>query len=157
MLEGVFLKDQWRRPVTGLTAIFIIVVVLIAVFYTAIDRQLHHWKLLPNPQRLTELYFTHPNALPASYLPGQTLSVAFTVHNLEYQTTDYHYTITESNQNGAQAQILATGSFNLAQNQYHKINVNIPTIDDGNRAKVEVTLVNIHESIDFWVNEGAHG
>jgi uncharacterized membrane protein len=123
-------------------------------YHSAIDRQLHSWKLLPEPERLTELYFTHPNSLPTSYVPGQVQTVSFTVHNLEYRTTDYHYVIIETNQDGSQSQTLVSGSFTLPQNAYKKEAVNISTIDLGTHAKLEVDLKNINESIDYLVQKG---
>lgn len=117
---------------------------------------MHSWKLLPEPERLTELYFTKPNTLPTSYTSGQAQTVSFTVHNLEYQTTGYRYQITEQSQDSSQRQTLASGSFTLRQNDYNHATVNISTVDFGPRVKVDVELVNVHESIDYWVTKGAH-
>jgi hypothetical protein len=119
----------------------------------AIDRQLRDWKLLPEPERLTELYFTAPNNLPNSYSPGESQTVNFTVHNLEYQTTAYHYLIIEQSQDGSQSQTLAGGSFTLAQNQYDRPSVKIFLPNLGSRVKVEIELTNVHESIDYWVEQ----
>lgn len=117
---------------------------------------MHSWKLLPEPERLTELYFTHPNSLPTSYVPGQTQTVSFTVHNLEYATTDYHYAVTETNQDGSQSQTLASGSFTVPQNGYKNAAVNISTADLGSHVKLEVDLKNVNESIDYLVARSAH-
>jgi uncharacterized membrane protein len=123
------------------------------VFHSAIDRQMHSWKLLPEPERLTELYFTNPNSLPTKYTPGQTQLVNFTVHNLEYRTTNYQYKITETSQDRKQSQSLAAGSFSLPQNGYQKAAVSIATVDFGPRTKVEVRLVNVGESISYWMQK----
>jgi uncharacterized membrane protein len=129
--------------------VIIVIIALGAIFHSAIDRQMRDWKLLPEPERLTELYFTHPNSLPTTYTPGQTQTVDFTVHNLEYRTTDYQYKIIEQSQDGSQSQTQAVGSFTLPQNAYKPEAVMIPTADIGQNAKVEVELVNVHESIDY--------
>ena len=114
------------------------------------------WKLLPEPEKLTELYFTHPNNLPTMYTPGQSQTVSFTTHNLEYQTVDYHYVINEQSQTTNQSHTLASGSFVLPQNIYHNTSVNIPTVDLGPHVKLEVVLTNINESIDYLlVRSGA--
>ena len=118
----------------------------------AINRQMHAWKLLPEPERLTELYFTDHTKLPTSYVPGQTQTVRFTVHNLEYRTTTYHYVITESCPGCAASQTLTRGIFTLGQNQYKKDSVVITLKDVGTRAKVTVSLQGQNESIDYWVN-----
>jgi uncharacterized membrane protein len=113
------------------------------------------WKLLPEPERLTELYFTHPNNLPSTYMPGQVQTVSFTVHNLEYRTTNYHYIITEINQSNNQVQTLASSSFVLPQGGYKKEAVNISTVDLGSHVKVEVDLENVKESVGYWLNKEA--
>lgn len=126
------------------------------MLHAPIDRQLRDWKLLPEPERLTELYFTHPNNLPSNYTPGQPQTVAFTVHNLEYRTTDYHYQIVEQSQAGNASQTLASGSFTLTQNQYSSPMLNITPTDLGQHVKVEVRLGDQNESIDYLLNkEGA--
>lgn len=122
------------------------------IFHTNIDHQMRRWKLLPEPEKLTELYFTHSNSLPKTYVPGQTQTVSFTVHNLEYQTTDYTYNIVEASIDNTQTQTLATGSFTLPQNIYKQETVNISTIDLGKKVKVEVDLVKQNETIDYLLN-----
>lgn len=133
--------------------IILIIVALGAGFHSAIDRQMRSWKLLPEPERLTELYFTHPNSLPTKYVPGQVQTVSFTVHNLEYQTTNYHYVIIEKNQDGSQSQTLASSSFTLPQNGYKKEAVNISTVDLGSHVKLGVDLTNVNESIDYLLQK----
>lgn len=107
---------------------------------------------MPEPERLTELYFAHPNSLPTKYVPGQLQTVSFTVHNLEYQTTDYTYKIVEVSTDSSQAQILTTGSFTLQQNIYKQETVNISTADLGQHVKVDVDLVKQNETIDYLLN-----
>jgi hypothetical protein len=133
--------------------VVVIVVALGAVFHSAIDRQMRDWKLLPEPERLTELYFTQPNSLPKQYAPGQTQTVRFTTHNLEYQTTAYQYHIVETSQANNQSQTLASGSFTLPQNAYKQETVNISTVDLGQHVKVEVNLMNVNESIDYLLGK----
>lgn len=127
----------------------VIIIALGAIFHSPIDRQLHRWKLLPEPERLTELYFTQPNSLPKQYVPGQAQTVRFTTHNLEYRTTNYQYRIVETGQANNQSQTLASGSFTLPQNAYKQETVNISTVDLGSNVKVEVDLMNVNESIDY--------
>ena len=139
-----------------LAVAIVVIIALGAIFHAAIDRQLHSWKLLPEPEPLTELYFTHPNSLPKHYVPGQVQTVNFTVHNLEYQTTYYTYKIVEASSDSSKAQILTTGSFVLPQNIYKRETVNISTIDLGEKVKVEVDLVKQNEAIDYLVARSTH-
>lgn len=133
--------------------VLIVVVALVTGYRHQIDNQLRSWKVLPEPEKLTELYFTDPNSLPTKYVPGQTQDVKFTVHNIEYQTETYHYIIYESNESGSQTQQLVSSAFVLGQNQYKNEAVSIPTADLGSRVKVEVYLSNVNESVDYWMNK----
>lgn len=135
--------------------VVLLIVILGVGFHNAIDRKLRSWKLLPEPEKLTELYFTHPNSLPTKYIPGQVQTVSFTVHNLEYQTTDYTYKIVEASTDGSQVQTLTTGSFVLPQNIYKQETVNISTVDLGEKVKVEVDLVKQNETIDYLLNRSS--
>ena len=137
-------------------AVVVLAIVVTAAFsHAAIARQMHAWKLLPEPERLTELYFTDPNHLPATYTPDQSQTVAFTVHNLEYATTTYHYQVTEQALTGGTPATLATGSFTLAQNEFARPLVNISLSDVGDRAKVTVKLTNQQESIDYLLSKSS--
>jgi uncharacterized membrane protein len=136
-------------------AVTLLVIVIIGIFNIHyIKDRLHAWKVLPEPERLTELYFTHPNNLPTTYTPNQSQTVSFTVHNLEYRTTDYKYEIIESNNNLANPNILTSNNFILKQNEYRKLNVNIHTLDLGQRVNLKVELVNVNESVDYWLKRG---
>jgi uncharacterized membrane protein len=116
----------------------VVLIVLIVLASPAIKRQLNDWKLLPEPERLTELYFTHPNSLPSSYMPGQTQTVSFTVHNLEYRTTTYKYTVVEAAQAGQAGTTLASGRFTLNQGSYKKVTDLVAIQPSGARVNVEV-------------------
>jgi len=117
-----------------------------------IKDQLNDWKLLPEPEKLTELYFTHPNSLPSTYIAGSTQAVAFTVHNLEYKNTNYKYQVEEQSSDGSQTATLTQGSFWLNQNKYKTVSENINISNMGSRVKVIVDLTNVNESISYWVN-----
>ena len=115
---------------------------------------MHAWKLLPEPERLTELYFTDHTKLPTTYTPSEMQTVTFTVHNLEYRTTTYHYSITQASEDGSQTQELASGDFTLQQDKYQKASAPITLADFGPRSKVAVTLTNTKESISYWLTKG---
>lgn len=121
------------------------------MFWIPIKTTLADWKFLPQPQKLTELYFTNPNSLPTGYSIGQPQIISFMVHNLEYKTKDYRFNIIESDQGGNTIKTLASGSFILRQNDFKNETINVTPVDLGPRVKIEVSLENINESIDYWV------
>lgn len=151
---GLNLHLSRRKHLAPLLLTFAIAVVAILgiSFHQQIKNQLNAWKLLPEPEKLTELYFTNPNNLPTAYTPGQQQTVHFTTHNIEYQTETYSYKIVETSQDGSQSQQLATGKFTLQQNQYQGQNVGITPVDLGTRAEITVELPTVNETISYWVN-----
>lgn len=130
-------------------ALILVVVISSSWWRPAITNQLNKWKLLPEPEKLTELYFTQPNSLPNTYIPGQAQKVNFTVHNVEYQTMTYQYKIVEESQSGSQQQTLISGSFKLSENQYKSTSFTSPLTDMGPQAKVVVEIPTVNESIDY--------
>ncbi len=143
-----------KRNLFTVASILVVLVVLTLsmVFHRQLTNQLHSWKLLPEPERLTELYFAHPGSLPSTYVPGQQQTVSFTVHNLEYRRENYSYKIIEENQSGSVQVTLTGGSFVLTQNKYTNINRGIDVVDIASRVKIEVKLQSVNESIDYWLN-----
>lgn len=136
-------------------------VLLIAVLNTAaITRQLNAWKLLPQPERLTELYYENHTKLPVKYLPDTPQNFSFTVHNLEYETTIYTYLITQESEDGQQRRQLTDGSFALHHDTFRTTAVTIAPVDLGPRVKIITTIThrsaqNNQEAIHYWVNKEA--
>jgi uncharacterized membrane protein len=139
--------------VAGLIVLLVIIaIVLGSIFHSQIKNQLNDWKLLPQPESLTELYFTKPNNLPSSYIAGQSQTVRFTVHNQEYKTMTYHYLVVEQSQDGSQSQTLSSGDFTIGQNVYQGENVTVVPANLGSRVKIVIELPTVNESIDYWAN-----
>jgi hypothetical protein len=132
----------------------IIIVVVFGLLDSAhIKNQLVSWKLLSQPEHLTELYFTSPNTLPTTYTPTIPEHFAFTTHNLEYKTIKYGYKVFVTNADNQILDTSSTGSFVLQQGQYRNTPVTVSLADLNQRVKVVVELTNTNESIDYWVNE----
>ncbi len=142
---------SFRFTPVAVGAIIAVLIIVGALLRQPIKNKLNTWKLLPQPVRLTELYFTHPNNLPSTYFSGQTQTVSFTIHNLEFKTEKYNYSIQILNSNLIPTDTLLTGSFTLKQGQYKNVTQNI-TLSDSGRVQVAVGLTYFHESIGYWLN-----
>jgi len=81
-----------------------------------IVRRLDTWKLLPRPERLTELYFDNITGLPTKITPATPQPVGFVVHNLEARTVEYHYVLRVASLDGKIVRELGNGSFRLEAN-----------------------------------------
>jgi hypothetical protein len=119
-----------------------------------IEHQLDHWGLLPRHQQMTELFASDPEHLPKTYAPGQSQTVAFSVHNLTNTTATYHYTITAAStplagQNTGTT--LATGSVQLGNNNSRQINTAVQLSDLGKHIYIQVQLSS-GQTIGYWLS-----
>ena len=112
--------------------------------------KLNDWKLLPQPERFTELYFEHHLDLPNTLKPNEQKDINFTVHNLEYQDMTYEYTVRAISTSSAV--LLDKNSFLLKENEFRTVTVPVIIPEMMYRTKVIVTLENLHQSIHFWVD-----
>ena len=103
-------------------------------------KQMDKWKLLPRPERMTELYFTDYQQLHPSIGVGTPQTVMFTVHNLEHQATTYHYVLSATSKDDAVERPLGDGKFTLAHDQSLAVSkqVVLPPIDK--QLSIEVSL-----------------
>ncbi len=148
-------------PASVATLLLLIVVAIANA--TAINHQLHAWKLLPEPERLTELYYENHTKLPTTFTVETPLQFSFTAHNLEYQTATYYYTISQSSEDGKKSQTLSSGSFTLPQDAYHTQPIVVaPVYQSQFSARSQITTTikaditggpAVNESIHFWVSK----
>ncbi|HUC89998.1 MAG TPA: DUF1616 domain-containing protein [Patescibacteria group bacterium] len=106
----------------------------------AVYDQLYSWKLIPRPERLTELFFTEHTKLPTKYAPAQQQTVKFTTHNLEYRKTTYKYVISQESQDGKAKQQLTAGGFTLEHDKAKTTEVPIQLTDLGSRSRIVISL-----------------
>ncbi len=104
----------------------------------AIKAQLNDWKLLPRPERLTELYIKDHQTLPSLYTPDVPQSFQFTIHNLEYRQTNYQYQITAAGSN--KTIVLQKNSAKLNHNQSFTAEPAFALPDMGDRVKISATI-----------------
>lgn len=106
---------------------------------------------LPQPERVTELYFDNPTHLPVTVLPGKPVQFAFRAVNHESSATTYTYVVSLVVP-GSPAHVVKTGNFTLTdgRSSYITVTFSIPT--SGVRSLVTVQLSGRSETIHFWVN-----
>ena len=148
--------NKSKRFAFGISTVIAVVILAVAAFdHAAIAHQLHSWKLLPEPERLTELYFTNATNLPTTYRPDQTQDVQFAVHNLEHRITSYNYVISARSVDNANAAAatLAHASFTLVQNQTTTLAAPVTLPNLGAQATITITLQPGNVSINYMINE----
>jgi len=105
--------------------------------------------LIPKPEKMTELYFNDSANLPGSATSNQVISFAFVIHNLE--TTDYQYVYEVSMNVNSIRHIVDSGKILVKNNQYYVKNEKFNLMNSSGRQEVVVELINLHQSIDFWI------
>ncbi len=105
------------------------------------------------PETFTELYFENHTSLPSTVTTNQTITFTFTVHNLEYRSYTYPYEISLNEKSNKT--IIDRGIFTLPQNGYKTISETYTITRPITRAKIAVTLTNLHQDIFFWIT-GVH-
>lgn len=151
-----FIRLGKNQTMVVLGCLITAVIIFASLQAPAIKRQLDNWKLLPQPERLTELYFENHTSLPKTYSVGTVQSFKFTVHNLEYRTEQYSYQIIQRSADGQQSQILSSGTFNLAHGKSRTTSSDVTTVDLGPRDQIITTIhtpENINESIDYLITK----
>ena len=141
--RAVLLNMYSRYRKFGIYFFVFIVLVIGGIGYAnrqVVYDQLYSWKLIPRPERLTELYFTDHQALPALYHPDSQVPVAFTVHNLESRVTTYTYHIQQQNVDQSASRELAAGTFTLGHDATQAVIQHIALADMGERSRVLVVL-----------------
>lgn len=62
--------------------------------------ELNNLKLIPQPEKFTELYFENHASLPRQIVKNETISFSFTIHNLEGIDMKYPYVVYFKNNYG---------------------------------------------------------
>lgn len=107
--------------------------------------------LLPQPERLTELYFNDSANLPSSATSNRVISFSFVIHNLE--TTDYQYSYDISVHTNDTRQIVDRGIVFVKNDQYYVKHEKFNLVFSSGRQDVVVELTNKRQSIDFWMGK----
>jgi hypothetical protein len=135
-----------------------------AIFFgqPILAKQLDDWRLLPRPERVTEFYFSDYRHTPVPGNTGKTRTIEFTVHNLEHQATDYHYTLLAISADGRVEQSVGSGGFTLLHDHSLKTTklITLPPIAGRFIVKAKLEYVGVAwgdrtpstqmQSIHFW-------
>src|SRR5205085_2885299 len=97
----------------------------------------------------TELYFNDPVHLLGSATSNQAISFAFVIHNLE--AADYQYVYEVSVSVNGTRHIVDSGKVLVKNNQYYVKNEEFNLMNSHGRQEVAVELIDLHQSIDFWI------
>lgn len=146
-----------KGPASGRWIILIFLVIILAAVMSyfiyqervAINNEASVLKLIPTPERFTELYFADPATIPTSTTEGKIMSFAFTVNNLEGVTVTYPYASYFEYPNGVRV-VFASGTITLADGASTTIKVAHMLKTSNLVGKVVVDLPSLNDQqIDF--------
>jgi len=93
----------------------LVVLGVLALFQYALLGSARNARLVPRPQRYTELYFAPPAALPAQILVGSTLPLSFVIANHEGSARLYSWSALWEKAGGVE--VLTSGTAHVADGQ----------------------------------------
>jgi hypothetical protein len=147
-------KGAWPQYIVAFLIIVVIIVVALTAYWqrAAIRAELGDLKLIPMPERFTELYFENPSSLPTQTVAGTPMSFLFGIHNAEGVTTAYPYVVYFQEPTGIVMDI-QTGTISLAPDASTTI-VSSYTFPASNiTGKVVVYLTSLNQHIDFLLSK----
>lgn len=141
---------------TNVRIVAAIIVLFSAVFVSYqfkndIYAGLNALKLIPVPERFTELYFENSGNLPGVIITGQPIFFAFTVHNLEGRTMNYDYMVYFESAKGDRV-VLDSNAATIADGQsktFFESHAFYWPLESG---KIVVDLYRQNQQIDFMLN-----
>lgn len=132
--------------------IFALIVVLavfdLYLYRPAIYAELDTLKLIPRPERLTELYLNDSLKLPKTINKGDVVPFSFAVHNLEGKTTTYPYVIYIQSSDGSTIPI-DRSSVTLADQTSTTIRESYTFKTASTSAEVFIELTGRNQSLHF--------
>jgi hypothetical protein len=143
-------KSSFKKTVI-LMLIFVAVAVVTYQSRQSIYAEMDKLKLIPRPERFTELYFDDHTNLPTRISKNEDVSFTFVIHNLEGKEMEYPYVVYFQSKDGNVVKI-AEGFETLADGEYKAIEKTYVSNSDQNEGGVFVRLKELDQSIHFLLN-----
>ena len=138
-----------KRGLIVATSFILAIIIATTLFNTQVIAFLSSQKLIPTPDRYTELYFNHNVNLPTT-LTADPISFSFSIHNVEGSRTVYPYTIVAKPVTGT-ARTLSTSSVTLASNAVATISKKLTLPQTNTDVEILVLLPNQQQEIHLWL------
>ncbi len=97
------------------------------------------------PERFTELYFSHPETLPIVYAPKQEIPISVTIRNQEYRTVTYTYRLYVNGVPQLTRQVV------VKQGQAVPLTVQAQMPDAAGRIQIALELPDQNQAVHVWV------
>jgi hypothetical protein len=134
-----------NKPTTA--TVIIILVTLIAAGYLLYANRIG-LKLVPTPERFTELYFNNYSAIPKNTTANKPFTFSFTISNREGATTAYPYTVFFKDPSGT-VDVFASNSVTLTDNTSSTVVISHTFVATGETGEIVVNLTQLNQQIDL--------
>ena len=108
-------------------------------------------KLLPLPERFTELYFTNSLLLPKEAVTGEPITFSFTIHNLEGATISYPYSVYFVDAAGNKT-VFKSSTIVVADGETVSSTISYAFLPSNLKGTVIVDLTQLNQKIDFLLS-----
>lgn len=148
------IKSKFHINILGTLVVLIIIETVLIIIFLFVERNdiyalLKQNKLVPLPASYTELYFSNNNYLPSTLQTNSPVKFSFVIHNVENK--DYTYTYAVYNIDNSKKILFDQKTITLKNNQQITINELYLPKDLTNNQEIMVNIVNLNQSIDFWL------
>lgn len=106
------------------------------------------WSLFKQPEALTEVYFSDHKTLPATYAPGETYLLTFTIVNKEGRPMSYPFEIVVEGE--GERIVLTTGRLAVENDEIKTHSVPVTYGDLGPNARVIVSLPEQGQTLQYF-------
>lgn len=145
-------KESNNRLITlSLLFFFAIGVLIVCIFSfkNQIIAKMNALKLLPQPEKFTELYFEDHLTLPTT-ITTKPQSFSFTIHNVEYQTMIYPYDVYAQIDDTKQE--IDQKTVTIPANEYKTISESFTIATSAaTKAEIVISLPKKQQQIDFFI------
>lgn len=145
MLKNINIKNYLLVLLIAVAIAFILF-----QYKQAIYAQLDSWKLIPRPERFTELYFNNHTNLPKQISEGETISFSFVIHNLEGKSWQYPYSVFFISQDG-QITNIEEATVTLSDGEYKTIEESYTSALADNNGEIFVELQQPKQELHFSI------
>jgi hypothetical protein len=131
--------------------IFFIVAGMIVFLYgqkNIISAQFYKWKLIPQSENFTELFFDKHYRIPKTVVAQDTVPFSFVVHNVEERTMDYVYEVYAVSEEGQQM-MLDQGNVTVANDEYKTIDETYRVPKTIRQTTIFIELPELKQKIHF--------
>jgi hypothetical protein len=136
------------RPLISIVLALIVLGGILYAFHTPLNNELVALKLVPIPQKFTELYVANYTSLPTQVYPGLMVPISFSIHNVEGKETTYPYVIYTVSTDGSTTTV-ATATTTIANNGVWTVSIPYTFITAATSTEFFIDLPDQNQDLHF--------